>query len=250
MNLLRPVITATLIFLVFFILLFVYTKLAGPLPFSVNSITTTKSDVFYVNGEGSVSIPPDVAIVNAGVQVSADSNTQVQEQLNASINKVSEAVKALGVKSEDIKTSNYNISPITHTNGAGQTITGYSASSNLNIKVKDISKVNQVIDAATRSGANVLGGVSFVVDDPTRAENEAREKAVADAKEKAENAANIAGFRLGRIINYSENFGGIMPYALDARVSNSAAKEIAPPTSVEPGSNEVRVTVTLSYEIL
>lgn len=198
--LITPVVTLV----AFFLLLFVYTKVFGPIPFSVSSVTTTKSDTFNVSGEGKVSAAPDVASVSVGIQGSGPTVKAAQEQINSVINKVSEAIKAQGVEAKDIKTQNYN-------------------------------------------GANQVSGVSFDIDDKTKLENEARKLAVDEAKKKAENAAKIAGFKLGKIINYSENFGGF-PVPIRAMGSLNAVSEKA--TQIEPGSSEVIVNVTLSFEIL
>lgn len=242
---LLPVIAAT----TFFVLLFTFTKLFGPIPFSINSVSTQKSTTFDVSGEGKVTIKPDIASVSVGIQSSGSSVKAVQDQINSSINKISEAVKGLGIDSKDIQTTNYNINP-EYDFSAGQRIKGYTASTNLYIKVRQIDKVNQVIDAATSNGANQVYGINFEVDDKSTAQNEARQKAVADARKKAEDAAKIAGFRLGRIVNYSENlggFGGPVPLmratAADSAVSN-------PPTQVEPGSTDITVNVTLSFDII
>lgn len=241
---------ATLIIpiLVFFILLFAYTKTVGPIPFSVNSVTTTKSDTFNVIGEGSVIAKPDIATLNVGISAQGATVKAVQDQINATINKVAEAIKKLGVEQKDIQTTNYNINPNYDFQGNIQRITGYSASTNLTIKVRNIDLVNQVIDQATGSGANQVGGISFDVDDKTKLENEARQKAVAAAKTKAESAAKIAGFKLGRMVNYSENFEG-EPRPIPLRISAGAPDVEKLETAVEPGSSEIRVIVTLSYEI-
>lgn len=234
--------------LTFFVLLFIYTKFIGPIPFSINSVTTTKSDTFQVSGEGKVSVPPDVALINVGVQAQASTVKEAQEFLNSNINKVSEAIKKVGVDQKDIQTTNYNVYPNTDFMTGTQRVTGYTASTNLNIKVREIDKANAVIDEATKNGANQIGGVTFDIDDKTKLENEAREKAVADAKSKAENAAKIAGFRLGRMINYQENFGGYpVPMPLRAMGAPEAVSDRA--TQIEPGTNEIRVIVTLSFEI-
>lgn len=234
--------------ILFFIALFAYTRLAGPIPFSVNSITTTKTDTFAVTGEGKVTVPPDIAVVQAGVQSQGATVKAAQDQLNQSINAVSAAVKSSGVDAKDIQTSGYNINPMYDYRAGGQKITGYQASSNLTIKVRAIDRANAVIDAATSAGATNVGGITFDVNDKTKAQNEARTLAVADAKSKAENAARIAGFKLGRVIDYSENFGGVRPpimMAAKADVGLGAGEA----TQVETGTNEITVTVTLSYQI-
>lgn len=233
----------------FFILLFAYTKLAGPIPFSVNSVTTTKSDTFSVSGEGKVTMVPDIAVVSAGVTAQGATVTKVQQEINTKINAVNAAVKKLGIDEKDIKTSYYNISPTYDYSASTQRITGYQAHSNLTIKVRKIDTVNGVIDAATAQGANEVGGVRFDVDDKTKAENQAREQAVADAKAKAEAAAKAAGFKLGKVINYNEGDGSApRPVMYDAVKAMPEAGGGAP-TQVEPGTSEVSVNVTLSYEI-
>src|SRR3989344_2788786 len=208
----RQIVPALLIIIFFFISLFAYEKLAGPIPFSLNSVTTTKSDTFNVTGEGKVNVSPDVAIVSAGISAEGTSVKIVQDQINSVINKVSDAVKNLGVDSKDIQTTNYNINP-----------------------KYDFT-----------SGTQRVNGFTFEVSDKEKAENEAREMAVADAKKKAQQAAKVAGFSLGRLINYQENLGE-PPIVFQRGGAELAAQDSK--TQVEPGSSEITVSVTLSYEV-
>ncbi len=232
---------------IFFILLFAYTKLAGPIPFYVNSVSTQKNTTFDVTGEGSVSVKPDQVRLNAGISANTQTVKAAQDQINITINKVSSAVKNLGVDSSDIRTENYNINPTYDYSAVPQRITGYQASTNLSIKVKKIENINSVIDAVTAAGANQVGGVIFEVSDKAKFEAQVRENAVAQAKQRAQNAAKAGGFSLGRLVNYSESFqGSPVPPRLMA-VGVPAAKDNA--TRVEAGSSEIKVSVTLSYEI-
>lgn len=234
--------------ILFFIALFAYVKLAGPIPFSVSSVVTNKTDTFSVTGEGKVSVPPDIAIVNVGVQAQATTVQAAQDLLNKNMNAVSAAVKATGVDAKDIQTSGYNINPEQDYTNPTQKITGYQASSNLTIKIRALNTVNAVIDGATAAGANEVGGITFDVDNKTAAQNQARVLAVADAKSKAENAAKIAGFSLGKIINYTEDFGtNPRPILMAANAVPSSGGGV--PTQVESGSNDITVDVTLSYQI-
>ena len=242
--LLLPIIGAT----TFFILLFTFTKIFGPIPFSVNSVTTTKSTTFDVSGEGKVTASPDVALVTVGIQANGSTVKAAQDQINSTINKVSDAVKKLGIESKDIKTTNYSINPDYDFSGSAQRIRGYSASTNLSIKVRQLDKANSVIDTATSNGANQVGGISFDIDDKSKLENEARAKAVDEAKKKAQDASKIAGFKLGKIVNYSENLQGFPGPIPMMRAQDSKAIGIIP-TQVEPGSTDINITVTLSYEI-
>lgn len=233
----------------FFIGLFAFTKLTGPIPFSLTSVVTTKSDSFTVSGQGKITMVPDIAVVSVGVTAQGPTVTRVQQELNTKMHAVTDAIKKLGVDAKDIRTSYYNINPTYDYSSDTRRITGYQANSNLTVKVRKIDTANNVIDAATANGANEVGGITFDVDDKTRAETQAREEAVKDAKSKAEAAAKAAGFRLGRIINYSESGGDTpRPVLYDAAKPLPIAGAKQSP-EIEPGSSELTVTVTLSYEI-
>jgi len=241
--------TTILSLIVFFVSLFLYTKFAGPVPFSITNVTSNKSEAFTVTGEGKVSVKPDIATVNVGVQATGTTVKDVQDNLNKNINAVSAAVKKLGIDEKDIKTSNYNMYPDYDYTGPRQKILGYQASSNLTIKVRDIEKANSVVDAATVAGANTVGGISFDVDDKTKAEDEARKLAVVDAKAKAGQAAATAGFTLGKIINYQESTGGNRIYPMYAKADSLPVTGGGAPTELNTGSTDIQLTVTLSYEV-
>lgn len=246
-TLLWPLIKWILIVVSFFLILFLYLKLAGPIPFNVSSISTQKTDLFSVTGEGKVDAKPDSAMVRAGIEAKGPSVEGVQSQINSVSNKVSQAVKNLGINESDIKTETYNVSPSYDYAAGSQKINGYQASTYLTIKVRNIDQVNAVIDAATKNGANVVSGADFEVSDKTPAEENARKEAVQDAKEKATKIAQIAGFKLGKIVNYQENTGqSVLPYA---RMDTMSAAGGGNKTEVEPGSSEVVISVTLSFEI-
>lgn len=254
-NLLNHFLIVLVTLITFFVLIFVYTKVAGPIPFQITSTVTQKSEPFMVTGEGKVEAKPDSGVVSVGVIARAKTSEEAQNLLNTSINKVIGSIKQLGVPEESIKTENYNIYPEYGDvsgirdagNGNPNAITGYNASTNISINVNSSELANKVVDTAMANGANQTNGVNFEVKDKEAALNEARGKAVADAKAKAENAAKIAGFSLGKIINYSESEGGDYPRPMMAKAADSAGGSV--PTQVQPGTNEIVVSVTLSYEI-
>ncbi len=232
---------------VFFILLFLYTTFVGAIPLRINSVTTQKSDTFNVSATGESSAIPDAASVTVGVEEQGATVQAAQEALNGKIKAVTQAVKSQGVNAEDIKTTNYSIHPNYDYQNNSQRIIGYRASSNIHVKTKETGKVNAVIDAATAAGANNVGGISFEVSDPEAARNEARKDAVQKARANAEQAASVAGFKLGRMVNYAESFGGDQGPILYRQFEMAA--DSAAPTQVEPGSTDITVTVTLSFEI-
>lgn len=246
----KPYYILLLVPVVFFASLLVYVAIAGPLPLSISSVVTQKTDSFTSTGEGRVSTPPDMAIVTVGVQSSAPTVAQAQDDLNKRMNDISTALKSLGIDEADIQTTNYSIQPTYDYTSPNQQITGYTASSNVEIKVRDLDNVNTVIDTATSQGANMVGGLQFDVSDKSTAEQEARQKAVDIAKQNAQAAADAAGFTLGRIVNYSEQIGGNQPPIMYAREVAGDMKQLSEPTQVEAGTQEIIVTVYLSYELL
>lgn len=260
-----PIVTITLLFLAFFI----YTKLAGPIPFYINSVNTTKTDLFSSNGEGSVSAVPDTASVSLGVTKQAATVSDAQNKTNESAKKIIDSIKKLGILEKDIKTTNYSINPNYGTNqkplplsnqeglmypvppggGSEQPITGYTVTQNLEIKIKPIEKVNKVIDTATKSGANLVGGVNFTFSDglKTSLEEKARKEAIDNAKAKAKSLADAAGVRLGKVVNVVENSNfPYYPVALKAEANRGGDQST--PSNVTPGENEVIINVVIYYE--
>lgn len=236
----REITKVALNFIVFFLILFIYTKLAGPLPFSVNSVTTTKTSTFDVTAEGKVSVKPDTATIQAGVSAEGTTAQEVQDKIDNGVSKVSNAVKKLGIESKDIKTSNYNINPQYDIN---QRIKNYQGNTSLSIKIEDASLVDRVIKETVSAGATNVNSSGFEVGDREKYENEARKEAVEKAKKKAEEAAKIAGFKLGKIVNYQESFGNF------PRPIPLSAESKAVDTIIEPGEEEITITVTLSFAL-
>lgn len=233
----------------FFILLYGFTRVFGPIPFSISSVTTQNPSGFSVTGEGKAEALPDLATLTLGVQANGSSTSAVSDQLNKVINAVIVAVKNQGVDAKDIQTAQYTINPTYDYSSGAQKITGYNGNTNVTVKVRDISKVNGVIDGANAAGANQVGSPQFDTSDNSTALNQARTLAIADAKKKAQAASSAAGFSLGKIINYSETQAGtpvVVPFA--AGVAADSAK-VSPPTQIQPGQNEVDLNVTLTYEV-
>jgi hypothetical protein len=249
-NLFQKTLPAFLVIIFFFLAASFYSKFGNPLPFSINSNVTNKTDVFTVTGEGIVSIQPDIAYVNAGISQSAFTVKQAQTQINEVINKISSGLKSLGIDSKNIKTTSYYINPTYDWSGRIQRITGYSASTQLNIKITDIDKVNDVIDSATTNGANQVSGITFDIEDKQTAQNSARQQAVDEATATAQAAAKIAGFKLGKIIGYSESSDNnlLRPVAYSKALSVDEASA-GGGTEIQTGNEDVKITVSLSYQI-
>lgn len=249
-----------LVGLIVFSALFLYSKFGPSIPFSI--VNTNKSEFFTANGTGKVQAKPDVAVVSVGFSTSANSVSEAQERANQTINKITKALKDLGISESDLKTTNYDINPeyasnrpepLPNPEGPLETaanpnsITGYRVNVNLEVKVRDFQKINQAIDLSTANGANQISSLSFRVDDPQKFQNEARSKAIEDAKKNAASLASQTGISLGRIINISETgSSGIQSYL--ATEALKSAEDSNSQTQIQPGQTEIVSNVTLSYE--
>lgn len=227
--------------------LFIFARFGPAIPISV--VTSNKTEFFAVTGEGRATAVPNEAQINLRVSASGPTVAQAQAQANDTINSVSREIKMLKIEEKDIQTTSYNLRPdfdFADPNRRG--ITGYTAEINLLVKARQLDKINQIIDTATSKGANQVGGLTFTLDDATREtlEGKARQEAISKAKKKANALARESGMTLGRIVNVSETPVTTPPiYASQKALLVGAGGET---TRIEPGTSEITVFVTLSYE--
>lgn len=235
---------------VFFVLLFVFAKWGPPINFS--STTQTKGEPFVVSGEGKVTVTPDIAKINLGIQDSGQILKQVQDNVNKKSQTLITTLKSLGISDKDIKTTNYSLYPQYDFGSQTQRITGYQVSINYEVTIKNLDKVNDVLVAVTSSGANMIGQVTFEVNDVTQKEKlqEARVMAVKEAKEKAQGLAGAAGINLGKIININESTNSPRPIMFGVPVASGGMmeKSVAQP-NIQPGTTDIDVTVLISFEV-
>ena len=158
-----------------------------------------------VTGEATVSVAPDQAQIDGGVTSDAKTAREASEANNAAMGKVLLALKGAGIEEKDYQTSRLSLQPQYAPNRTGSSpITGYRASNRVTIRVRDVTKVANVIDVLVGAGANDIGGINFTVSQASKLLDEAREKAVADARRKAEIYAKAAGVTLGEPLSISE----------------------------------------------
>lgn len=231
-----------------FLGLFLYTTFFGPIPFSVTSTQTTKTDLFRVTGEGKKTAVPNQADVSFGVTKTSLRISDAQTQVNIAINAILSELKKQGIAEKDIKTTNYSVYPSYDYANGRNSIRGYTVTQQINVKVKPIDKVNNVVDLITQNGANMVGGISFSLDDNERKklQQEARKEAVDAAKEKAQSLASLAGLRLGRIVDVQEGFAQEPIYQRGLELSAPTSNKVD--TNITPGENTIQVSITLSYE--
>lgn len=198
-----------------------------------------------VTGEAQLSVPPDLAQIDAGVTTEAKTAREASEANNAAMGKVLLALKGVaGIDEKDYQTSRLSLQPQYAPNRSGpNAVTGYQASNHVTIKLRDVSKVASVIDALVAAGANNIGGISFMVSTASKVLDDAREQAIADARRKAEIYAKAAGVTLGSPLSISEE-GSPGPMPLRRMAAGMAAS--AP---VAQGEETLQVTVNVSWAI-
>jgi len=205
----------------------------------------TQSDVVTVNGQGSVSIPPDTALAQVGVEARAPQLNDALADATQRMTQVLESVRALGIDSKDISTSRIAIDPIAaprRNEGDPVRIDGYRVGNTAQVRIRDVRMVGRVLDAVVRAGANTIGSLAFTVSDRTAVEAQARALAVRDAATKAQQLADAAGVPLGPLLTLTEQgIGRPMP------VARGVAAMASMP--VEPGEVEVSVLVEARYRL-
>ena len=208
------------------------------------ALAETAPPAISVTGEATVSVPPDLAQVDGGVTSEAKTAREASEANNAAMGKVLLALKAASIQEKDIQTSRLSLQPQYAPNRAGPSaVVGYRASNRVTIKVRDVSKAAGVIDTLVGAGANEIGGIHFMVSQASKLLDEAREKAVADARRKAEIYARAAGVTLGAPLSISEE-GNAPPVPYRRMAAGMVAA--AP---VAQGEETLSVTVSVSWAI-
>lgn len=203
-----------------------------------------------VIGQGKAGGTPDVAHINIGVDTSAASAQEAVEANKANMSALLEKIKALGIADKDIQTSNFSIyteRPQTYlpeVKGETSDSVLYRVSNQVRVTVRDVAKLGDILDQAVKAGANNIYGVYFSVDDTTALEAQAREKAVADAKNRAETLAKLNGVSVGQVVTISEVIGGSTPVYYSVAKADGLGG-----VPVEAGEFEVSMSVQVTYEI-
>ena len=198
-----------------------------------------------VDGHGEISAAPDMATLSLGVEARAKTAADARAQAADDASKVITSLKANGIAAKDIQTERFSIEPHYEQQGPDHAmrIVGYDVSNAVSAKVHDLSRVSHIVDeAADAGGDNVrVNGIMFSIEDAAKARAEARERAVADARSKAEQLAKLTGVTLDAPIAVEE-------VSFRSPVWNmSRAEAAASPTPIEPGENLVSLDVRVRW---
>jgi len=224
-------------------------RTSSPLAINLNN----QQEGIWVNGEGKITVTPDIANVSLGIEAQAATVTEAQNQAVLAMDKVMDSLTENGVAKKDVQTQYFNISKVTRwdDNKQQEVVLGYRVNNMVTAKIRDIEKTGAIIDAVALAGGDLtrINNIYFSVDDPTAYHEEARAKAMADASNKAEQLASLAGVKLDKATYISENLY-FPPTPIYRGPVMEAAPAASPMTPISPGETEITLTVQVTYSIL
>lgn len=208
----------------------------------------------WVNGKGEVTAVPDVATLRLGIEAQETTVAEAQAKAAQAMDKVMAALTDNGVAKKDIQTQFFNIQKVTRWDKTTEreVVIGYRVSNVVVAKIRQMTKVGATIDAVAKAGGDLtrIDSISFSIDDPSAYYKQAREKAMADAKAKAEQMVSLAGIKLGKPTYITESTQLPPPiYRSLEKVAGAPAPMLAE-TPISPGELQVVVNVQVVYSIL
>jgi len=210
------------------------------------TIAGTRLDV---NATGEVTRVPDVAIISAGVVSRAPTASAALQETAARIDRVLAALKRAGVADRDVQTSNVNLNAeYRYPENQAPQLVGYTATNSVTIRFRDIRSTGKILDALVNQGANQISGPSLVVDKPEAALDEARSKAIAIGRERAEIYARSLGMRVARVVSVNES-GGSYPAPPPMPMYARAEAAQAADTRIVPGEQKLQVNLAMTFEL-
>ena len=254
--------TAVLVILALFLLAHM-----GPTP------NTTENTVSF-SGEGKVLAKPDIAVISFSIMTEAATSKAAQDDNSKKSQKVTDFLKKQGIDEKDIKTTGYNIYPQYNNNypkpcpldvpvtdqlmpsiypcrgDNTPKISSYQVTQSFEAKVRNLDNASSVLDGLVTAGVNQVYNLNFQIDKSEKLKDQAREIAIKDAKDKANNLRKQLGISLGKIVDFSENGNGEPPMYYEAKAMDAGGRGgAAVEPSVPSGENEVTISVTITYQI-
>jgi hypothetical protein len=214
-------------------------------PSITQTIAGTRLDI---SATGEVTRVPDVAIISAGVVTRSPTATGALSEAADRMAKVLAALKRAGVEGRDIQTNNVSLNPeYRYENNQPPQLVGYTATNTVNVRFRDIRNSGKILDALVGQGANQINGPSLTIDKPEAALDEARAKAIAIGRARAEQYARGLGMRVVRVVAVNESGGSYPvppPMPMMARAEMQSAD-----TKIEPGEQKLQVTLAMTFEL-
>jgi uncharacterized protein YggE len=210
------------------------------------SIAGTRLDI---TATGEVTRVPDVAIISAGVVSRAATASAAMQDAANRMDRVLAALKRAGIESRDIQTSSVNLNPeYRYPENQSPQLTGYTASNTVTVRFRDIRNSGKILDALVSQGANQINGPNLTIDKPEAALDEARGKAIAEGRARAELYARSLGLHVARVVAVSESGGYAVPPPAPPMPVMARAYDSAQ-TKIEPGEQKLQVSLTMTFEL-
>jgi len=209
------------------------------------TIAGTRLDI---NASGEVTRVPDVAVISAGVVSRSPTATGALQDSATRMSKVVAALKSAGVEDRDIQTSNVSLNPeYRYPQDQSPQLVGYTTSNSVTVRFRDIRNSGKILDALVRQGANQISGPNLVVDKPEAALDEARQKAIATGRARADLYARSLGMRVVRVVSVSESESYPVPPPVPMYARAEMASSQA--TKIEPGEQKLQVNLAMVFEL-
>ncbi len=215
---------------------------------AVGASSNSEPQGISVTGEGRASAAPDIVVLSLGVSAKASTVKAANSEVQEAMSDLLDSLKGDGVQEKDIQTSSFSIYPEYDYRNDERILTGYRVSHMLQVKVRDVDKVGEVIDDAVEAGGDLLQvqNISFAIDDTTALRSDAREEAMADARAKAEELASLAGVSLGKPTYITESSYSPSQQRYYGGMAYGITDEQAV-TEISAGELEVVVNVNIIY---
>jgi uncharacterized protein YggE len=201
-----------------------------------------------VSATGEAARVPDLAIISAGVVTRQTTATAAIQENAARMERVLSALKRAGIEERDVQTSSINLNPeYRYQESRAPQLVGYTASNQVSIRFRDIRNTGKILDALVAEGANQINGPTLTIDKPEAALDEARLKALANGRARADVYARALGRRVARIVSISESGGSSpvpppMPMMMEARAQSADSK-------ILPGEQKLQVTLSIVFDL-
>lgn len=222
----------------------------GPGSTVVSGLFSNQQEGIWVSGEGKVIVVPDIVTLRLGIEAQEASVAEAQTRASEAMYRVMTALTENGVAEKDIQTQHFSIQRVTKwdTEKEEEVVIGYRVTNMVTAKIRDMDEAGSIIDAVAEAGGDLtrIDNIDFSVDKPEAYYGEARDKAMADARAKAEQLADLAGVTLGKPTYISESTQSLPPMVRMAEVEAAAPAE----TPISPGEMEISLTVQVAYAIL
>jgi uncharacterized protein YggE len=199
-----------------------------------------------VSATGTVKVTPDVAYTTVGVVTQKKKMKDAQSANRDMMNAVVEALKAAGLTDDEIRTTNYSVYPVYDYSGDTSVITAFEVNNTVELTIRDIDKVGEVLDAAASAGANTSYSVSFDLLDKSPEYNKALSAAMEAARGKADTLAAAGGFTIQGVMTVSEDYNSTPVYYEYAAAEDNSGKA---PTYISSGDMDITASVSVVYEI-